>query len=336
MKYAFLTYVSAALFGLGVGAGCAVESTVTEARGPTRTSDRPSGRSTERDQEDDLEQLLDASAPSDSDDEGDASAAADSGAVAQLDAGAAGRDGPKLEPVTSVEVAGPYEVTIEQAAGPNRGWIARPKNLGEGGFKHPVFSWGCGGGSQPSQYRDHLTRWASHGFVVEAHVSTGNAKDHTVVFDWVTSENERQGSAYYQKLDPTKIAAGGHSMGSVATFAAASDPRLSTTVHVAGGSFDGNGYRTLKKPVAYLAGANDALGATQNAERDYKNTNDVPVFFTVMTGVDHIMAAREALAPITAWLRWHIAGETERKAQFIGPSCDFCKGKFKSQSKGWD
>ena len=175
-------------------------------------------------------------------------------------------------------------------------------------------SLGCGGGSQPSQYRDHLNYWASHGFVVEAHVSSGNAKDHTAVLDWFIKEDTRQGSPYFGKLDTTKIALGGHSMGSVATFAAASDPRVTTTIHVAGGSFDGNGYRTLKKPTAYIAGANDNL-ATGNAERDYKNTNNVPVFFTVMTGVDHIQAARAGLAPVTAWLRWHLGGEEERKAR---------------------
>jgi hypothetical protein len=261
--------------------------------------------------------------------------------AAERDDGAAIEDGDDtassarpLPPVQDLDAAGPFEVVIEQNAGPNKGWIARPKNLGDNGIKHPVFSWGCGGGSQPSQYKDHLNRIASHGFVVEAHVSTGNVADHKVVLDWVTSENDRQGSVYYQKLDPTKIAAGGHSMGSIATFAIAGDPRLTTTIHVAGGSFDGNGFKSWKKPTAIIAGANDQL-ATGNATRDWERAT-VPVWFTLMTGVDHIQAARQGLGPIVGWLRWHLAGETERKADFIGASCTFCSGKYKTQSKNWD
>ena len=252
-----------------------------------------------------------------------------------VDPGSNASSGPRLAPVTNVDAPGPYEVVIEQSAGPNRGWIARPKNLGENGLKHPVFSWGCGGGSQPSQYKDHLTRWASHGFVAEAHVSTGNLADHKVVLDWVESENARSGSPYFGKLDTTKIAAGGHSMGSIATFAIAKDPRLTTTIHVAGGSFDGNGYKQWVKPTAIIAGANDNL-ATGNATRDWERAT-VPVWFTVMTGVDHIQAARAGLGPIVGWLRWWLAGETERKAEFIGPNCGaFCTGKYKTQSKNWD
>lgn len=238
-----------------------------------------------------------------------------------------------LPPVTSVDTDGPFKVTIEQGVGPNKGWIARPANLGQDGVKHPIFTWGCGGGSQPSQYRDHLNRLASHGFIVEAHVSTGELKDHKSIIDWLISENGRAGSPYYQKLDTSKIAAGGHSMGSIATFEIAPDPRLTTTIHVAGGSFDGNGYKKWNKPVAIIAGEKDNL-ATGNATRDYERAT-VPAWFTLMTGVDHIMAAREGLAPMVAWLRWHLAGETERKAMFIGPNCDFCSGKFKSQSKNW-
>jgi len=247
------------------------------------------------------------------------------------DAGPGG--GGTLPPVTNLDADGPYAVTIEQNAGPNRGWIARPTNLGQNGVKHPIFSWGCGGGSQPSQYRDHLNRIASHGFVVEAHVSTGNATDHSKIVDWLIAEASRSGSVYNGKLDTSKIAAGGHSMGSIATFAFAGDPRLTTTIHVAGGSFDGNGFKQWKKPVAIIAGANDAL-ATGNATRDYERAT-VPAWFTLMTGVDHIQAARQGLGPIVGWLRWHLAGETQRKADFIGPSCTFCSGKYKTQSKNW-
>jgi predicted dienelactone hydrolase len=241
---------------------------------------------------------------------------------------------------------GPFAVTIDMNSGPSMAsWVAHPTQLGQNGLLHPIFTWGCGGGSQPSQYKDHLTRIASHGFVVEAHVSTGAATDFKAPVDWLISENSRMGSQFYQKLNIMKIAAGGHSEGSISTYAfEATDKRLTTTIHVAGGSFDGNGYMSMHTPVALIDGDQDTLALT-NTETDYMKAT-VPAFLTVMTGVDHIYAAREGLPVIVAWLRWWLGDETQRKSMFVGPNCDFCNGTyttdppesggmFKSQSKNW-
>lgn len=250
------------------------------------------------------------------------------------DGGMTSGGGAKLLPTDDVGAMGPYEVTIDMSAGPNMGWIAHPKELGANGELHPIFTWGCGGGSEPSQYMDHLTRWASHGFVVEAHVSTGDAADHKVIVDWLIAQNDDQSSQYFHKLDVTKIAVGGHSQGSIATFAfEGSDDRVTTSIHVAGGSFDGNGYMSFKTPVLMVDGDGDTL-ALSNTQRDYMMST-VPTFITVITGSDHIYAARDGLAPIVAWLRWWLGGEIERKGEFLDPDCEFCKAPFVSMSKNW-
>jgi dienelactone hydrolase len=240
----------------------------------------------------------------------------------------------RLPPADAADKDGPFATTIEMNVGPNKGWVVRPTELGKNGVLHPIFTWGCGGGSNPEAYRDHMSRIASHGFVVESHVSTGEAVDHKAAIDWLVKQNETAGSPYYQKLNTAKIASGGHSMGSVATFANAPDPRLTTTIHVSGGSFDGNGFKSLKKPAAYFCGADDTL-AGENCKRDYANTTNVPVFLTMIAGVDHIYAARESLSLQVAWLRWHLNDEPERKAAFVGTGCEYCKGKFMSMSKNW-
>ncbi|WP_129646724.1 hypothetical protein [Peristeroidobacter agariperforans] len=129
------------------------------------------------------------------------------------------------------------------------------------------------------------------------------------------------------------MAAGGHSRGSIGTFAIASDSRLKTTIHVAGGSFDGNGSRNLRNPAIYICGESDTT-ATPNCERDYSATT-VPIVFTIMDNVGHIDAARSGLPAITAWLRWHIGGETERRSMFIGAGCYFCGGIWSTRSKNW-
>jgi len=242
--------------------------------------------------------------------------------------------GGTLPPVSSVETNGPFATTIERRTGPSRdGWVVRPTNLGANGLLHPIFIWGPGAGSTPSSYEDHLRRIASHGFVVYSEVSSNSGSEMTRAIDWLISENARRTSPYYQKLDTTKIAAGGHSRGSVGTFAIASDPRLTTTIHVAGGSFDGNGPYNLQRPAAYICGENDNL-ATPNCERDYRNTR-VPVWFTILDNVDHTSAARAGLPEIVAWLRWHLGGETERRSMFIGAGCYFCGSDQTTQYKNW-
>jgi hypothetical protein len=242
--------------------------------------------------------------------------------------------GGTLPPVTSVETDGPFATTIVQSTGPARsGWIGRPTTLGENGLKHPIFIWGPGAGAGPSNYEWLLRRLASHGFVVYSEVSTNTGSEMKAAIDWIIAENSRSTSPYYQKLDITKIAAGGHSRGSISTFGVASDPRLTTTIHVAGGSFDGSGPSNLRKPAAYFCGEADTT-ATPNCRRDYTNTT-VPVFFTVMDNVGHTDAARSSLSATVAWLRWHLGGEANRRSMFLDPACYFCAGMWESQSKNW-
>lgn len=245
-----------------------------------------------------------------------------------------GGGGGTLPPVSSVDADGPFTTTADTSTGPNRsGWVVRPTTLGANGLKHPIFIWGPGAGTGPSNYDFHLRRIASHGFVVYSEVSTGDGSEMRAAITWLINENNRAASPYYQKLDTTKIAIGGHSRGSLSAFGAASDSRISTSIHVAGGSFDGSGPSNLRKPAAYICGENDT-SATPNCRRDYTNTT-VPVFFTVMDNVGHIDAARSGLPAIVGWLRWHIGGEVERRSMFLGLGCDFCTGMWDSQSKNW-
>ncbi len=231
--------------------------------------------------------------------------------------------GGSLPPVSDVTRPGPYAVTIDQTAGPgNDGWLVYPTNAGQNGVDHPVFIWGPGAGSDPAAYEDMLRQWASHGFVVYSEVSSSSGDYMVEALDWLEDENVRSGSPLYQDLDLTEVAFGGHSRGSIGTFDVANDPRLKTTVHVAGGSFDGNGPSNLRNPALYIGG--DADFATSNVERDYTNTR-VPVWFNILDDTDHIMATRNAQHIITAWLRWHLADEEFRRTEnFLRSDCTFC------------
>jgi hypothetical protein len=258
-----------------------------------------------------------------------------SGQYGNLAAPGTANDNPGiLPPVESVDANGPFAVAIDEATGPGgEAWVYRPADLDRLGIPHPVFVWGPGAGATPASYRDHLTRIASHGFVVYSVVSTGNGREMTEALDWLVAENARAGSPYFSKLDTTRMGLGGHSRGSLSTFGAGADPRIATTIHVAGGSFDGNGPNNLRNPAAYIAGEDDPL-ATANATRDFENTT-VPVFYTIMDGVGHVPAAREGLGVMVAWLRWQLGGEQNRRSQFLGENCDYCAGRYATRTRNW-
>lgn len=268
-----------------------------------------------------------------------AGAAAGSGGAASPAAGAAApaASGTKLEPVTSIAEDGPYPTTTDAEADGGAGYVVYPTELGANGFKHPVFVWGTGSGSIPMQYAMHLTRLASHGFVVySADTDSVTGPLLTAGIDYLFAENDRADSPLYQKLDLTKLGVGGHSLGSLSTYDIADDPRITTTVHVDGGQFDGMGGPRLHKPVLFICGE-DSWG-TPNCNADYEGTS-VPIFYTRIAGLigaeGHIMAADAGLEIWLAWLRWQLGGEEERRADFLDPMCTFCTGKYDSQSKNW-
>jgi len=238
-----------------------------------------------------------------------------------------------LPEVDSVEEDGPFAATSDPS-GPHHVW--RPTELGQNGLKHPVFVWGTGFGSTPANYDDFFIRFATHGFVVvaptPASLSTSDMSD---ALNWIVEQNDTQGSIYYQKLDLERIAMGGHSQGSMATFnVEATETRLKTTIHIAGGSSDGLGSSKVKTPTAYICGETDFL--LPQCQTDFANVEDQPTFFSEVQGADHIYCARMAMPGMIAWLRWHLGGETWRSAMFTGPDGEFFQGIWQSQTKNWN
>lgn len=226
---------------------------------------------------------------------------------------------------------GSYATTQNLRSGPrNNSGLFYPSS-GSGPF--PILVFGCGAGTNPISYVDHGNYIASWGFIVMIETSSDSGQELLDAIDWLTTQNSRAASVLYGKCNLDKIAAGGHSRGSIGTFAIASDPRLDTTIHVAGGSFSGRGAYNLRNPAAYICGGADTM-ATPNAKTDYNRTS-VPVFMTVMSGVNHIMAAREGLPAICAWLLWQLSGETQRQGDFLDSGGEFTTGKWDSQSKNW-
>jgi hypothetical protein len=254
-----------------------------------------------------------------------------------------------LPPITDPTQMGPFGIVETDKTGPMGNYtVIAPKELGQGGVKHPILIWGPGAGSTPAIYQTLLNQIASHGFVVVSYNSTPQGPELTTAIDWIVAESTRDGSAYSGKVDTTKIAMGGQSAGSLATFTAAKDERLTTTLHINGGSFNHGDVANLIRPAFFVCGDDPSVTggdgtwtsdlARPNCDADFMNAK-VPVWYGNVIGSSHttvidnplmMTAAKDLplkaqyLGSSVAWLRWQLAGDQVMKALFVGPSCGYC------------
>ena len=251
-------------------------------------------------------------------------------------------------PIDDPWQAGPFDVATLRSAGPNRNaTVLYPRDLGRDGLKHPIVVWDNGAGQTGlSIYGALLNHLASHGFAVyAAYSATDQGTELTEGLDWMIAQAEVSDSPFYGKLDTEKTAAMGHSQGSIATFAIAGDPRLTTTIHLSGGTNPdiAEGHATLPNlhnPAAFICGEPGGDGlivgdtASEWCKYDFDHT-DVPVFLAQITGASHITAPGMTLGACAAWLRWHLTGDTTQRAMFAGPDCTLCmRPNWVVQSKG--
>ena len=167
--------------------------------------------------------------------------------------------------------------------------------------------------------------------------------------DWVLDENERMGSALYDRIDVDHIAGSGYSMGSLSTFMMAMDPRLTTTVHISGGNMAPERVNNLHAPAAFICGTSQAgctniLSGTcdiaaENCDMDFENAQ-TPVFYANFKaghlGILTPPFTEQISGMMTAWLRHYMMGDTTIADMFIGPDCDYCNDSaWKVQQKNF-
>lgn len=284
---------------------------------------------------------------------GSAASAAGGGAAGSGAAGsgstAPGASTGSLPPIDDPAKPGKFTAVWEEGKGPGGNYTTiTPMELAQSELKHPILIWGPGAGAYPEIYKSLLDHIATHGFVIVSYNSTPQGPELNDAIDWTLEESKREGSPFFNKLDTTKIAMGGQSAGSLATFQAGGDDRLTTTLHINGGTFDGN-VSNLKKPALFICGDDPAVSggdgtwesdmARPNCDRDFANIK-IPVWYGVVIGsshttvIDNAMSGTPAgtpaeklayLAADVAWLRWQLAGDETMKALFVGPDCGYCK-----------
>lgn len=240
---------------------------------------------------------------------------------------------------------GPFKAKTTQDTGPDDNYtVYAPDPLLPGGAKSPIVVWMSGGGTTPPLY-PLLPLLATHGFVVVASNTAPGigseldlGKELLAAIDWAIAENGRDGSDFAGKLDTTKIAATGYSMGSLATFTIASDPRLTTTVHISGGNMAPERIDNLRGPAAFFCGipgdgscidilSSECDIAAANCDADF-NAAKTPVFYGNFAG-GHLGILlppwqQQIQTEVVAWLRWQLMGDGTLKPRFVGDQCGVC------------
>ena len=238
---------------------------------------------------------------------------------------------------------------IERTGHDGGGILAYPEQLSND-QKHAVVVWGPGGGTEPGAYGGIIRRLASHGFVVIAlRESPGNATQAIPALNWLEKKNKDPNDPLYQKLDMTKVGCSGHSMGGLESEQALiKDDRVITAMLNNSGDLGHTAMSQVSasKTVGIVYGEGGM--ERPNAEADYNNQGvKAPACLIKMTGGQgnecqqgecgwgHGSGPWGGMAATVAWMRWHLGGEDNRKADFVGSSGKYINGPIVGERGNW-
>lgn len=204
-----------------------------------------------------------------------------------------------------------------------------PSDLGRGGFKHPLLTWGNGTFAAPAKYDDTLRHLASWGFVVIASDSqqTGLGREILEGARYMVRENADPSSIFFDKLDITNIGALGHSQGAGGTLNATIDSNglivSALTIELP----DSRWWTTplpdmarLTSPIFFINGGRDFI-ASEPAARDWYDRTGGPAAQATLADADHnyVQGAGNRLQGyITAWMMYTLEDDEVARSAFVG------------------
>lgn len=255
--------------------------------------------------------------------------------------------------ITDPGAKGPFEIQVQETLeGLSTHILIAPKDLGRDGIKHPILIWSNGAGANSSSYRAMLDNVAAHGIFLlddkqSSFESQPEVESQHAAIEWAVAQAEKQGGPYFGKLDTSRIAIAGHSMGSVSTFGNVKDPRIKTSIHMAGGltgnpeGVNESWLADLHAPTAFLCGERDTNGLPRCKNDFMKAPAAVPLFFGMLAGVGHTDEFSQPNGGrwgriLIAWLRWKLVGDESFARAFTGPDCEFCKGDWTAMKRAID
>lgn len=262
--------------------------------------------------------------------------------------------------------SGKYPALKEEIPALPRHVIYRPANLSTlGNTKLGVVAWGNGGCSDDAaSSRFHLLELASHGYLViaagrilsgpgappreaRAAAPAGQPQqprtvsaDLTAAIDWALAENQRAGSPYQGRIDPTQVAASGFSCGGLQALDIAGDPRLKTLVlhntgvlnagpsAIPGMNVSKDALKNIHTPTIYILGGESDI-AYPNGMDDFQRIEKQPVAVANLPvghgGTFSQPNGGSAARVAVNWLDWQLRGSRQAAAYFTGTDCGLCK-----------
>ena len=259
--------------------------------------------------------------------------------------------------------------------------VYRPADLTSlGETKLGVYAFGNGGCSDDAaSSRMHLLEIASHGYLAiapggiysgpgssERPAASGagpaapgagpaapprtRAEQLRQAIDWALTENAREDSPYFSRIDIDAIAVSGFSCGGIQALVVAGDTRVRTAVIMNSGLFvEGETQmsgmtvtkdllRDLHFPTLYVLGGPTDI-AYENGMDDFRLIDHVPV---AVANIDkgHGGTYAEpnggaAAAVVVDWLNWQLRGDAAAGRRFVGPDCGLCTDtEWTYESKG--
>ena len=242
---------------------------------------------------------------------------------------------------TKAPTTGPLKPVIETDPGLDKWTVYRPDDLST--MLHPILVWAEGGClNNGTLYGQFLLEAASHGFIALGEgIPTDPSADPgtngssammsmTGAIDWITAENDRPCSQYYQQVAVSKVAVSGQSCGGGLALAAAGDKRVTTAIinNSGLGASVAGAFSSLHTPIAYFIGGSSDI-AYDNAETDYMNINNVPIF-NANDPVGHgatwaFVNGGEFGRVNIGWLKWQLMDDMTASKMFLGADCELCK-----------
>ncbi len=228
---------------------------------------------------------------------------------------------------------GPWAVSTGSAtAGAETYSLFYPTDLGAGGFKHPILTWGNGTGATPSQYADTLDHLASWGFVVIASDS-GSVGLGTEMLDgaeYMVAENADPASVFYQKLDPAKVGALGHSQGAGGTLNATVHSNglivSALTIELPDPIWWGSPVPSLASvaaPMFFIRGTSDPIATESAAQNWYDEVPAGVKAALIGAGHNDIQTTNNRLKGyITAWMMYTLQGDPVAQDAFVGSAAE--------------
>lgn len=231
------------------------------------------------------------------------------------------------------EATGTWAVTSRTASAPGTPGVTvfHPRDLGAGGYRHPIITWGNGTGNTCQTYQQMLSHYASWGYVVVCPNtgSTGSGAEIWAAARWMREQNGVSGSVFAGRLNTSKVGAAGGSQGASGAVNAEilSGGVITSTIgvalvdpylHIWGAPPD---FSRVRAPTFLLSGANDWL-TSQAQQTTYYNQIPGAAAKAASIGTDHntINQPGHGLGYTTAWFKYTLEGDALARRAFVNSS----------------